>query len=150
MRTPRPSRPRLTAVFALLAASMTLAACGERASHPVAPEGSARLTTTSCAVGIVGSKIADPGETLTWSSGVTGCPSGLTLRWLYGSGNSAATASWTFVGSNSTSYTRTIGATEQSFYLKVRVFSTSTGTMLDESEVHPVLVGADCNPDMMC
>jgi hypothetical protein len=113
----------------LLAA--VLSAC-ER--HPAAvPEAAGASLATSCtyAVGIDGPRLVDPGETVTYTAYHTGCTGTFTYRWLYSTGGS-----YTTVGGTSDTYTRTV--TTAPFYLKVRMFSASTGTLLDESD--PILV----------
>ncbi|HYW09187.1 MAG TPA: hypothetical protein VE913_19665 [Longimicrobium sp.] len=121
---------RLVTCAALLVAA-TLSGCDR--APTASPEFTGAALTTSCtyAVGIDGPRLVDPGETVTYTAYHTGCAGTFSYRWLYSTGGS-----YTTVGGSSDTYTRIV--TTAPFYLTVRMFSGSTGTLLDESD--PILV----------
>lgn len=119
---------RLAGWLVPLALSGAIVAC-DRVPTVVAeaPGGPALTTACEYAVGIDGPRLVDPGETVTWTAFHTGCSGTFTYRWLYSTNGT----SWTTVGGTGSTYTRTIASAP--FYRKVRLFSASTGTLLDES-----------------
>lgn len=118
---------RLATCAALLVAA-ALSGCDRAPTASPASSGAALTTSCTYAVGIDGPRLVDPSETVTYTAYHTGCTGTFTYRWLYSTGGS-----YTTVGNSSDTYTHTV--TTAPFYLKVRMFSASTGALLDESNV---------------
>jgi hypothetical protein len=121
---------RLATCAALLVAA-ALSGCDRAPTASPASTGAALSTSCTYEVGIDGPTLVDPSETVTYTAYHTGCTGTFTYRWLYSTGGS-----YTTVGNSSGTYTHTV--TTAPFYLKVRMFSASTGALLDES--NPILV----------
>jgi subtilisin family serine protease len=85
---------------------------------------------TTLGVTISGPDWAMNGETLTWYASATGGTGSYTYQWQF---RNETSTTWTNVGTNSPSYTRTTGL--RSFYLRVTVTS-GTATATDEHYVY--------------
>jgi hypothetical protein len=113
-----------------LLVAAVLSGC-DRAPAPLEPTSAALTSSCTYEVGIDGPRLVDPNETVTYTAYHTGCTGTFTYRWLYSTGGSYST-----VGGSTGTYTHTV--TTSPFYLKVRMFSASSGALLDESD--PILV----------
>ncbi len=88
------------------------------------------IPPSSLAVNISGTEWAVRGESHTWYANATGGSGGYSYQWQF---RNESSSTWTNVGTNSASYTRTAGL--QSFYLRVTVTSAGS-TATDEHYVY--------------
>ena len=100
------------------------------------------VNTTPFGVTITGPTYLVGGDPGTWTANVTGAPGAVTYQWQY---RTAASTTWTAVGTNSATYSRN-APLRASFYVRVVVTSGAASVQDDHYvEVEPIVI-EPCDP----